>query len=229
MLHSCCWSTVNKTTTVVGQGHKIDMPQILVKNLGWKARQIHEQRYNWAGELHSGCISIFISPFFSVHNHNGFSSLAFHRSARDVPDRNVCALIGYCILRGLYPFSACWTHSAHCAEHLHRIQISQLCLLFLLGNSVQTGSEKYVSIWPEFLDVYQSRRNGISSQKMRQDKKTHMTAVPLPTQTDWMHAPWEDFNLYTSVSITSITNWSPLYQFTLVSENLSPTLLLGCW
>lgn len=56
-------------------------------------------------------------------------------------------------------------------EHLPRIQISQLCLLSLPRHSVQTGSEKYMSIWPEFLDVQQSRTSNISSQKMRQDQQ----------------------------------------------------------
>jgi len=60
-----------------------------------------------------------------------------------------------------------------------------------------------------------------SENEIRSIKSRHMTAVSLPTQKDWVPAPLEDSPLYISVSRTSTTNWSPLYQFMLVSANLS--------
>ena len=96
------------------------------------------------------------------------------------------------MFRGLHPSSVCWTHYTW-AEHLPRIQISQLCLLSLPRNSAQTGSEKYMSIWPEFLDVQQSRRSDISSQKMRQDQQNPDTWQLYLFQHRWTGCmlPWK--------------------------------------
>lgn len=85
---------------------------------------------------------------------------------------------------GLYPSSVSWIHCAW-AEPLPRIQIYKLCLLSLPRNSVQTESEKYMSIWPEFLNVQQSRRSDISSQKMRPDQQN-----PDTQQLHLLHHRW---------------------------------------
>lgn len=73
----------------------------------------------------------------------------------------------------LYPSSVSWIHCAW-AEPLPGMQIYQLWLLSLPRNSVQTKSERHVPIWPEFLDVQQSRSD-ISSQKMRQNQENSDT------------------------------------------------------
>lgn len=96
------------------------------------------------------------------------------------------------MFRGLYPSSVWWNCYAQ-AEHLPRIQTFQPCLLSLPRNSVQTWSEKYMSIWPGFVDVQQSRRSDISSQKMRQDQQNPDTWQLYLFQHRWTGCilPWK--------------------------------------
>lgn len=126
---------------------------------------------------------------------------------------------------GLYPSSVSWIHCSW-TEHLPRIQIYQLCLLLCPEILPRPNLKNACPFGLNFLMFSSPGGVIFPVRKWDKIKKTQTYGRCISYSID-ASSLGKHFHPDTSISITPITNWTKLDQFSLVSVNPSSALLLN--